>query len=132
MRTALTGGAATLVDLAVLALCIYGLGVDRRIASMPALFAGALVQFFGSRHYAFKASEGCIKRQAFWFTVTEIITLGLNALLYDLLVVQFPSDGAWELLVRVISLNAVFLLWSFPVWHYVFKQSGVKRPKSKE
>ncbi|MCK6440738.1 MAG: GtrA family protein [Planctomycetes bacterium] len=121
-RTALTGGAATLVDLAALAVCIYVIGMDARLASLSALLAGAFIQFFGNRHYAFKACDGCIKRQALWFTATEIVTLGLNALVYDMLVTQvFSSGGADPMLARLISSHAVFLLWSFPVWHWVFR-----------
>src|SRR5262245_14398566 len=51
VRSAVTGGAATLVDLAFIAVAVGLFGIPARTANVPALLAGAAVQFFGNRHY---------------------------------------------------------------------------------
>ena len=49
---------------------------------MPALLAGAVVQFAGNRHFAFKAASRSLRRQAVLFALTEAVALTLNAFLY--------------------------------------------------
>ncbi len=131
LRSAAVGLAATLVDLAVLALLIYLLAVGPRWANLPALLAGAAVQFLGNRHFAFRAADGCIRRQAVLFTIAEVVTLGLNAVLFDLLVVHGPSHWpAWPIFARLIGQAAVFLLWSYPVWRWIFRKPTTGTPSS--
>ncbi|MCA8938802.1 MAG: GtrA family protein [Planctomycetes bacterium] len=128
LRSSAAGLVATAVDIGVLSLCIRVFGMDARLASLPALLAGALVQFFGNRHWAFRAGEGCVKRQALWFTLVEVVTLGLNALLYDILVGPLRQSQIPPELTRALSTNLVFLVWSYPAWKWVFRT----RPKQRK
>lgn len=120
-RSLLTGGAATLTDLAVLAFAVGVLHVAPRIASLPALFAGAVVQFFGNRHFAFRAKRGALSRQATLFVITEAIALALNGLLFNAVATSFPLTTSTALVARAITTNVVFLAWSYPVWRRVFR-----------
>lgn len=119
-RSALTGGAATLADLSVIAFATAVLHLDPRAANLPALLAGALVQFFGNRHFAFRAQTGRLKRQALLFVGSEIVTMALNAALYQAVATRWTLAPAAAVLARAITTNLVFLLWSYPVWKRVF------------
>jgi putative flippase GtrA len=109
------------VDLGVLALLVSVFHVDARAASIPALIAGGVANFLGNRHFAFRATQGSLARQAALYTVVEVIALALNGLLYDtvLRIVPHAHDAYW--LVRLATSHAVFLCWSYPLWRRVFK-----------
>ena len=122
-RSALAGGAATAADLVVLFACIHLLGWSPRVASIPALLAGGVVNFHGNRSYAFRASSGSLKRQATLFILSELVTLTLNGILYDLAMRTLnPGTGA-AMVLRLVTQNLVFLSWSFPVWKAVFRDT---------
>ena len=123
-RSALTGGAATLVDLGALALAVGLLHVSPAAANAPALGAGAVVQFFGNRHFAFRSvckERGSLARQAGLFAVTEVVTMLLNFLLYHLVVTRMSLGTGGAVLARAITTNLVFVLWSYPVWARIFR-----------
>jgi putative flippase GtrA len=123
LRSLLAGGAATVADLAVLALCTSALGLSPRVSSIPALIAGGIVNFLGNRHFAFRAADAALGRQAVQFLVVEFGTLLANGLLYDLALRALPrnvASGAY-VLVRLATSNAVFLAWSYPLWRLVFR-----------
>ena len=123
-RSLLTGGAATLVDLGVIAAAVGLLHLTPSAANAPALLAGAAVQFFGNRRFAFR-SRGPLGRQAALFAASEVVTLALNFLLYQLVVTRVPRLGpAGAVLARAVTTNLVFLLWSYPVWARVFRGQG--------
>ncbi len=119
-RSALTGGAATLADLAVIAFATAVLHLDPRAANLPALLVGAVVQFFGNRHFAFRSGKGRVGRQALLFAASELVTMGLNAALYDAVATRWTLTPLSAVLARAITTNLVFLLWSYPVWKRVF------------
>jgi putative flippase GtrA len=119
-RSLVTGGAATIADLAVIAFATAVLHLDPRAANVPALLAGAVVQFFGNRHFAFRASTGKVHRQALLFAGSELVTMALNALLYQAVATRWTLTPASAVLARAITTNLVFLLWSYPVWRRVF------------
>jgi putative flippase GtrA len=123
VRSALTGGAATLVDLGVIAFAVGVLGLAPTVANGPALLAGAVVQFFGNRHFAFRGGRGGLLRQGALFVVTEAVTLLLNGVLYHLAVTHLPLGGralVSAVLLRAVTTNLVFVLWSYPVWKRIF------------
>jgi putative flippase GtrA len=120
-RSALAGGAATLVDLGVLAISVGLFHVSPRAANVPALLAGAVVQFFGNRCFAFRARAGSLSRQAGLFVLSEAITLGLNGVLFHAVVTHVALGAAGAVLVRAVTTNAVFVLWSYPVWKRIFQ-----------
>jgi len=112
------GGVATLIDLATLTLLVEALHLTPSHANLPALFAGACVQFLGCRHVVFNARDGSISRQFLAFAGVELVTLTLNALLFQLLIgVALPYVFA-----RLIATFGVFILFSFPAWHWVFRK----------
>src|SRR6478736_9352688 len=76
-RSLLTGGAATLADLAVIALATGLFHLSPKVANVPALLVGAIVQFFGNKHFAFRARGGNLRRQATLFVATEAVALVL-------------------------------------------------------
>lgn len=120
-RSTAVGALATAADLVVLFVCIQVLGWSPRSANLPALIAGGVVNFHGNRAYAFRATEGSLGRQATLFVLSELVTLGLNAVLYDFAVRAVPTSVASALIVRLVVQNVVFLGWSFPVWRRVFR-----------
>jgi putative flippase GtrA len=135
LRSALTGGAATLADVAVIGIAVGLFQVAPRAANVPALLVGAAIQFFGNRHYAFRASSGGLARHAILFAVVEVVALALNALLYDAVASRLPLDAGGAMVARALTTNLVFVLWSYPAWRRVFasgtpKQRGV--PQSME
>jgi putative flippase GtrA len=120
LRAGAAGVAATLADLLVLALLVSVFHVDARVASIPALIAGGVTNFVGNRYFAFKAQEGCIRKQALGYTLVEVVALALNGLLYDLVLRLAPvtTDAYWA--VRLVTSHLVFLCWSYPLWRKVF------------
>jgi len=119
-RSTIVGGAATAVDLLVLFLCMQGLGWSARAANIPALIAGGLVNFHGNRAFAFRAT-GAVERQAALFVLAELVTLGLNGVLYDAVVRAMHPAPIPAMVARLVVQNLVFLGWSYPVWRRVFR-----------
>ena len=120
LRAGAAGIAATLVDLGVLALLVSGCGMHPRLASIPALIAGGIANFIGNRHFAFRAQQGSVARQALGYTAVELVALALNGLLYDFVLRTFPITAGAYGLVRLATSHLVFLAWSFPLWRRVF------------
>jgi len=123
LRAGVAGLAATLADLAVLALLVSLGHIDARIASLPALVVGGVVNFIGNRHFAFRASAGSLIRQAGLYAVVEILALAFNGLLYDFILRTIPGAPRAYVLVRLLTSHLVFLAWSYPLWRIVFRPS---------
>ncbi len=121
VRSALAGLAATGADLATLSLLVVFLHWSPRAANVPALLVGGVVNFVGNRVYAFHAREGNATVQAVGFTAVEVVALVLNGVLYDAVLRWVPVATQAFWLVRLLTTNAVFLVWSFPLWHRVFR-----------
>ncbi|NOY92153.1 MAG: GtrA family protein [Deltaproteobacteria bacterium] len=112
------GGVATLVDLATLTLLVEALQLTPSQANLPALFVGASIQFLGCRHVVFEAKDGSLSRQFLAFAGVELVTLTLNALVFQaLLGLSLPYVFA-----RLVATFGVFMLFSFPAWHWVFRR----------
>jgi putative flippase GtrA len=124
LRSALTGGAATLVDLAVIGAAVGLWHLSPAAANAPALLAGATVQFFGNRHFAFRARGGQLGRQAALFALAEAVTLALNFALYNAVVSRIALGAAGAVLTRAVTSNLVFVLWSYPVWKRIFQPAA--------
>ena len=126
LRSLLAGAAATLVDLAVLAIFVSLLRVDPRVANVPALVAGGVANFVGNRHFAFRAASGALGKQALGYGAVEIVALVLNGVLFDLAIRALPAahHGAY-LAVRLVTSHVVFLVWSYPLWRFVFRPARV-------
>ncbi len=119
LRSMLSGGAATVVDLLVLGALIEFAHVHAAIANVPAACVGALVSFWGHRSFAFR-SMGPWRRQLALFLVVEAGTLALNAGIFFLLTSRVPLFAQHYMLTRLLLSNIVYLAWSFPLWRLVF------------
>lgn len=121
LRAVVAGSAATLADLAVLAILVSGLHLDPRAANVPALLAGGVVNFLGNRHFAFRAAQGSLVKQAVGYGVVELVALGLNGVLFDLAMQMLHGHASWYAPVRLVTSHLVFLAWSYPLWRLVFR-----------
>jgi putative flippase GtrA len=121
LRSLLAGGAATLADLATIGVLVGLAHVDPRVANVPALVVGAVVQFFGNRHFAFRAAKAPMRRQAALFAATEAIAFALNATLYHLVASAIVLGPTRALVARAVTTNIVFLAWSYPAFRRVFR-----------
>lgn len=121
LRAGIAGGIATLVDLATLSFLVSVLGLHARIASVPALILGGIANFVGNRHYAFRAREGSLSKQAVLYTIVEVMALAMNGFLYDAVLHAFPQTTHAYWLVRLATSHVVFLCWSYPLWSRVFR-----------
>lgn len=126
LRALLAGAAATLADVAVLALLVSLMGLSPRGASIPALVVGGVVNFLGNRHFAFRAAHGSLAKQAALYAIVEVAALGANGVLFDLVMRVLLHGLAWAYVpVRLVTSHLVFLAWSYPLWRFVFR---VPRP----
>ena len=122
VRSLLAGGVATFVDVAVLAIATSALRIPARPAGVVALLAGAAVAFWTQRTLAFRAVRpGTTGIQLARFVVAELLAVALNALFYDTVLRLHPSLEASCVAVRLVTSHLVFLFYSFPVWHWVFR-----------
>jgi putative flippase GtrA len=121
LRAGVAGLAATGSDLAALAILVSVLHVDPRIANIPALLVGGVVNFIGNRHFAFRAQKGHVGRQAVGYTAVELVALALNGFLYDLVLRTVPESTHLYWVVRLVTSHVVFLAWSYPLWRKVFR-----------
>jgi putative flippase GtrA len=128
LRSAGAGAAATLVDLAFLTGLVSLVGVSPRAASIPALVLGNVVTFFGQKYFAFQAPRAHATRQALSFVLVEGGGFVLNALLFELVLRLLPAATSHYALTRLLTTNAVWLLYSFPLWHLVFRPQAATRP----
>jgi putative flippase GtrA len=121
-RSVLVGGAATLIDLGVLALLVEVAHLPATAANVPALLVGALVQFLGCRYFVFEAGAADLRKQAGGFAAVEVATLALNGLAFHALVagLHVPYAAA-----RPLGTFLVFISFSYPMWRLVF---GAARP----
>ena len=124
VRSLISGSAATLVDLAVLAFAVGFFHASPKAANLPALFAGAAVQFFANRHFAFRAASGPLGRHALAFIAVEMVTLIFNAALYHGVASCVLLTPAAAVIARIITTNLVFVLWSYPMWKRVFQPTA--------
>jgi putative flippase GtrA len=96
-------------------------GLSPRAASVPALVTGAVVMFFSQKYVAFRNRGGSIGRELMLFTVVQIGGVLLTGLLFDLVLGTWPGLTRFYLPVRLVTTNLVWLLYSFPLWHWVFR-----------
>lgn len=112
-RALIVGSGATLTDFSVFSTCVRAMGIAPTSARLPALIAGACVQFFGNRTFTFRAQGGSLPRQVKLFVAAELITLGLNWGVFRLLVVRLSSLPPE--LVSFLGTGLVFIAFGYPV-----------------
>ncbi|HEY4104723.1 MAG TPA: GtrA family protein [Polyangiaceae bacterium] len=125
VRALVVGSGATIVDFSLFTTCIRVVGMTPTAARLPALCAGASVQFFGNRTFTFRAQAGSISKQARLFVVIELVTLLMNYFLFRWLVpkvVFLPPE-----LVSFIGTFAVFVTFAYPMRRLVIFKLAEQR-----
>jgi putative flippase GtrA len=112
-RALIVGGGATLVDFSLFSAGIRLIGMTPTVARLPALCAGASVQFFGNRSFTFRAQAGSLSRQARLFVVAELVTLLLNFGVFSWLVPRV--QGIAPELVSFAGTFVVFVTFAYPM-----------------
>jgi putative flippase GtrA len=113
IRALIVGSGATVVEFSIFTSCVRLMGVAPTSARLPALVAGACVQFVGNRHFTFRARAGRLARQLKLFVAAEAFTLGLNWCAFQLLIrklTMLPPE-----LVSFIGTGTVFLIFGYPM-----------------
>jgi putative flippase GtrA len=113
LRALIVGSGATLVDFSLFSTCIRLVGMTPTAARLPALCAGASVQFFGNRSFTFRAQAGSLSRQARFFVAAELVTLLLNYGVFSWLVPRV--HGIAPELVSFAGTFIVFVLFAYPM-----------------
>jgi putative flippase GtrA len=121
IHSAGAGAVATLVDLGSLTAMVSLFGLSPRVANVPALLAGSLVMFFGLKRFAFRGRGGHVGREVALFTIVQLVGVALSAILFDALVHYSPLAERWYVGARLAANNVVWLGFSFPAWHWVFR-----------
>jgi len=111
------GAIATLTDLLVLTLLANGLGLGPRVASMPALASGIVVQFVGNKLFAFEDASKKWAGQAALFLVVEAMGFVMNLVLFDVAVRVLPVP---LVVVRLFTTNVVYFGLCLPLWSRIF------------
>lgn len=112
-RALVVGSGATLTDFSVFTTCVRAIDIAPTTARLPALIAGACVQFVGNRSYTFRAQAGSLPRQVKLFFVAEAVTLGLNWGVFRLLMTRLaflPPE-----IVSFMGTGLVFVLFAYPM-----------------
>jgi putative flippase GtrA len=112
-RALIVGSGATLVDFSLFTTCIRLVGMTPTAARLPALCAGASVQFFGNRSYTFRAQAGSLSRQARFFVAAEVTTLLLNFAVFSWLVPKVR--GVPPELLSFVGTFVVFVTFAYPM-----------------
>jgi putative flippase GtrA len=125
LRLLRSGGAGALAagtDLATLTVLVQLFGVSPRAASVPALTLGTIVMFFGQRYLAFRSRGKPNLRELLLFALVQLGGFVLTAWLFDLLLRLVPPAAVHYVVSRMIVTNVVWLAYSFPLWHFVFRK----------
>ncbi len=121
LRSAGAGAVSTIVDLTALTLLIEVARWSPRAGNIPALVLGGITMFIGQKYFAFRA-HGDVKKELALFVLVQAGALLLNGYLFDLAMRLSPLFARYYLFVRMAVGNVVWLGYSFPLWHLVFRQ----------
>ncbi len=116
-RSAAVGLVATLADLVLLSLLVRVGHVDPRVASVPALCLGIVIQFAGNKRFAFRDRSADWLRQALLFLAVEALSFTANLVLFDLGVRLVPLP---LVALRLVTTNLVYFALALPLWARVF------------
>jgi len=111
------GASGYVVNLAVYATLVKGLGVHYILAALLAFCVAVTNNFLWNRHWTFRATEGHMGFQAARFFTVSVVALGLNLIVLEALV---NFGDVEKVLAQAIAILAVtplnFIgnkLWSF-------------------
>jgi dolichol-phosphate mannosyltransferase len=117
MRFSLVGASGYVINLAVFALSVHGLGLDYRLAACLAFAVAVSNNFVLNRHWTFQAGHGHAGFQAARFVAVSLLAFAFNLAALELLVVvaELPELPAQAMaIVSATPLNfAGNKLWSF-------------------
>lgn len=102
---------------------VEGFGVPPRVASVPALTLSAIVMFFGQKYLAFQSDGKPSAREVWLFALVQLGGLAVTAWLFDLVLRMVPISAEHYVVSRMVVTNAVWLGYSFPLWHLVFRKA---------
>jgi putative flippase GtrA len=108
LQFGLVGGSGYVVNLAVFAVLVGGLGLHHIAAAVLAFCVAVTNNFYWNRHWTFDARHGHAGFQAARFFTVSIIALGINLVALELLV----RSGTGELLSQAIAV-AVAMPFNF-------------------
>lgn len=117
VKSLLAGGIATLIDLTTLMVLVEAFHLSPSRANVPALLAGALTQFVGSRGFVFRATGGALGPQLIGFALVELGTFALNAGAFQLAITATTLPYP---LARMLCQFVVYVGFSYPLWKRVF------------
>jgi len=112
-RALIVGSGATLTDFSIFMTCVRAIDIAPATARVPALLAGACVQFLGNRTFTFRARAGSLSRQALLFLTFEALGFALNWTTFRVLldrITFLPPE-----LVTLLASFLVFVGFSYPI-----------------
>ncbi len=117
-RGAGVGIVATAVDLASLAVLVHAFGFSARVASVPALLLGVVIQFVGSKLVTFRNRDRAWGAQALRFAAVEAVGFAANVALFDVAVrnVALPPVA-----LRLVTTNVIYFCVCLPLWARIFR-----------
>jgi len=119
VRSATAGTVGGVTDLVVLVVLVELAGFAPALATLVSAAAGALVNFFLNRAWAFR-SRGPIVKQGGLYALATAVWVGLSAVVVHACVgfVRLPYVVA-----RIVADVAVFLGWGFPTSRWIFRRA---------
>lgn len=119
LRSATAGTIGAVIDMVVLVSLVELAGLAPARATLVSAAAGALVNFFLNRGWAFR-SRGSIVRQGGMYALATAVWVGLSAIVVHACVgfVRVPYVAA-----RIVADVAVFLGWGFPSSRWIFRDA---------
>lgn len=118
------GGTASLANFGLLALLVEKFHFLPQEANLPTLLLGSLIQFWGHRHWVFYSRAGMSKNSGYQlrrFIAGEIVSCFFGNLLFNFFTEN--SQGHY-ILARVASTSLIYWGISFPLWRFIFSESG--------
>lgn len=118
-RTLVVGAWASLLDFAVILLCVRVLQWNPTASRALALVVSGVLLFFGNRSFAFRAQAGSISRQARLFIAAELVGFALNLLVFRLLVTRvafLPPEVSSQIANFVVFVSFCYPLRAFVIF----------------
>ena len=124
------GAVATLLDVAILLVCVHGLRFPNPIAAMVGVAFGSTLTFFANRRFAFRDHDSQMAPQAMKFAlVTGIGMLAHGGCVYLLA----DRLGVQVVIAKLVADLAVFSVGQLLLLRYVvFAGGGVKKESPRD
>jgi putative flippase GtrA len=122
VRSGAAGILATATDTGVLAALVSLGGLTPSVAGVPSLVLGSIVMFLGQKYFVFEARAAhTLWRETMLYALVQVVGIVLSSWLYTAVLGLSPRLVPYYLLVRLAVNNVFWLLYFFPLWHFVFK-----------